>query len=191
MEPVMSAARMWPCRYMYVGGGVIEWASAKSAWQRRSRRAGPRQRAPLHRRGSERRGHRHSGIAGAIRTKPSGMLQGMPLCEIENFRTMEGDTGFGNMSILATIRVVGRATLLDVFEDVFTKSFTTTSEEDFNKEDFKFARKKGVNWEIPSQSQFRQRLRVLDVGSCYNPFTQFEEFGEDSFITNIKLNHPC
>ena len=34
-----------------------------------------------------------------------------------------------------------RATLLDVFEDVFTKSFTTTSEEDFNKEDFKFARK--------------------------------------------------
>jgi len=45
---------------------------------------------------------------------PSGMLQGMPLCEIENFRTMEGDTGFGNISILATIRVVGRATLLDV-----------------------------------------------------------------------------
>ena len=57
--------------------------------------------------------------------------------------------------------------------------------------DFKFARKKGVNWEIPSQSQFRQRLRVLDVGSCYNPFTQFEEFGEDLFITNTKLNHPC
>ena len=47
---------------------------------------------------------------------PSGMLQGMPLCEIENFRTMEGDTGFGNVSILATIRVVGRATLLDVKE---------------------------------------------------------------------------
>ena len=34
-----------------------------------------------------------------------------------------------------------RATLLDVFEDVVTKNFTTTSEEDFNKEDFKFARK--------------------------------------------------
>ena len=37
--------------------------------------------------------------------------------------------------------VFPRATLLDVFEDVFTKSFTTTSEEDFNKEDFKFMRK--------------------------------------------------
>jgi len=42
--------------------------------------------------------------------------------------------------------------------------------------DFKFARKKGVNWEIPSQSQSRQRLRILDVGSCYNPFSQFEDF---------------
>ena len=57
--------------------------------------------------------------------------------------------------------------------------------------DFKFARKKGVNWEIPSQSQSRQRLRVLDVGSCYNPFSQFEEFGEDLCKANIKLNNPC
>lgn len=57
----------------------------------------------------------HAGIvAMGFIAPPSGMLQGMPLCEIENFRTMEGDTGFGNMSILATIRVVGRATLLDV-----------------------------------------------------------------------------
>jgi len=57
----------------------------------------------------------HAGIvAMGFIAPPSGMLQGMPLCEIENFRTMEGDTGFGNLSILATIRVVGRATLLDV-----------------------------------------------------------------------------
>lgn len=57
----------------------------------------------------------HAGIvAMGFIAPPSGMLQGMPLCEIENFRTMEGDTGFGNISILATIRVVGRATLLDV-----------------------------------------------------------------------------
>lgn len=59
----------------------------------------------------------HAGIvAMGFIAPPSGMLQGMPLCEIENFRTMEGDTGFGNVSILATIRVVGRATLLDVKE---------------------------------------------------------------------------
>eukprot|EP00535_Pseudo-nitzschia_heimii_P012841 CAMPEP_0197193938 /NCGR_PEP_ID=MMETSP1423-20130617/28284_1 /TAXON_ID=476441 /ORGANISM="Pseudo-nitzschia heimii, Strain UNC1101" /LENGTH=308 /DNA_ID=CAMNT_0042647265 /DNA_START=422 /DNA_END=1348 /DNA_ORIENTATION=- len=59
----------------------------------------------------------HAGIvAMGFIAPPSGMLQGMPLCEIENFRTMEGDTGFGNKSILATIRVVGRATLLDVKE---------------------------------------------------------------------------
>jgi len=57
----------------------------------------------------------HAGIvAMGYIAPPNGMLQGMPLCEIENFRTMEGDTGFGNVSILATIRVVGRATLLDV-----------------------------------------------------------------------------
>lgn len=57
----------------------------------------------------------HAGIvAMGFIAPPSGMLQGMPLCEIENYRTMEGDTGFGNLSILATIRVVGRATLLDV-----------------------------------------------------------------------------
>lgn len=57
----------------------------------------------------------HAGIvAMGYIAPPSGMLQGMPLCEIENFRTMEGDTGFGNTSILATIRVVAKATLLDV-----------------------------------------------------------------------------
>lgn len=57
----------------------------------------------------------HAGIvAMGYIAPPSGMLQGMPICEIENFRTMEGDTGFGDVSILATIRVVGRATLLDV-----------------------------------------------------------------------------
>jgi len=59
----------------------------------------------------------HAGIvAMGFIAPPSGMLQGMPLCEIENFRTMEGDTGFGNTSILATIRVVGKAMLLDVRE---------------------------------------------------------------------------
>ena len=47
--------------------------------------------------------------------------------------------------------------------------------------DFKFARRKGVTWTIPSPSQTRKRLRVLDVGSCYNPFQHFEELGEERF----------
>lgn len=59
----------------------------------------------------------HAGIvAMGFLAPPSGMLQCMPLCEVENYRTMEGDTGFGDTSILATIRVVGRAMLLDVQE---------------------------------------------------------------------------
>jgi len=57
----------------------------------------------------------HAGIvAMGFIAPPNGMLQCMPLCEVENFQTLEGDTGFGNTSILATIRVVGRAMLLDV-----------------------------------------------------------------------------
>ena len=55
---------------------------------------------------------------------PSGILQVMPLCEIESFQTMEGDTGFGDYSILATIRVVGRATLLNIDDDG-TKDYMT------------------------------------------------------------------
>jgi len=57
----------------------------------------------------------HAGVvAMGYIAPPNGMLQGMPLCEIESFTKMKGKTGFGNMSILATIRAVGRATLLDV-----------------------------------------------------------------------------
>eukprot|EP01083_Nonionella_stella_P125322 378993_1 len=42
----------------------------------------------------------------------------MSLCEIESFRTMEGDTGFEtSYSILATIRAVGRASLVDIQEN--------------------------------------------------------------------------
>ncbi len=49
---------------------------------------------------------------------PAGILQTMPLCEIESFRTMEGDTGFGtSFSILATIRSVGRASLIYIDGD--------------------------------------------------------------------------
>lgn len=57
----------------------------------------------------------HAGIvAMGFIAPPNGMLQCMPLCEVENYQTLEGDTGFGKSSILATIRVVGRAMLLDV-----------------------------------------------------------------------------
>lgn len=49
---------------------------------------------------------------------PAGILQTMSLCEIESFRTMEGDTGFQtSYSILATIRAVGRASLVDIQEN--------------------------------------------------------------------------
>lgn len=48
---------------------------------------------------------------------PSGILQNMPLCEIESVQTMQGDTGFGTFSILATLRVVGRASLIYVGDE--------------------------------------------------------------------------
>ena len=55
----------------------------------------------------------HAGVvAMGYIAPPNGMLQGMPLCEIESFTKMKGKTGFGNMSILATIRAVGRATYI-------------------------------------------------------------------------------
>ena len=56
---------------------------------------------------------------------PGGILQTMPLCEIESFQTMEGDTGFGEFSILATIRVVGRASLIDIHNDEEEKEYMT------------------------------------------------------------------
>eukprot|EP00558_Chaetoceros_sp_UNC1202_P010243 CAMPEP_0197247972 /NCGR_PEP_ID=MMETSP1429-20130617/32592_1 /TAXON_ID=49237 /ORGANISM="Chaetoceros sp., Strain UNC1202" /LENGTH=264 /DNA_ID=CAMNT_0042709029 /DNA_START=183 /DNA_END=977 /DNA_ORIENTATION=+ len=42
----------------------------------------------------------------------------MPLCEVESFKTMVGDTGFGtSFSIFATIRAVGRASLIHIQDD--------------------------------------------------------------------------
>ena len=49
---------------------------------------------------------------------PAGILQNMPLCEIENYRVMDGQTEFGtDFSILVTIRVVGRASLLYIQDE--------------------------------------------------------------------------
>ena len=57
---------------------------------------------------------------------PSGILQSMPLCEIESFQKMEGNTGFGtNYSILATIRSVGRGSLMSIDEEDENKEFLT------------------------------------------------------------------
>lgn len=55
----------------------------------------------------------HGGVvAMGLLAPPGGILQSMPLCEVESYQTMDGDTGFGtSFSILATIRVVGRASL--------------------------------------------------------------------------------
>eukprot|EP00554_Chaetoceros_debilis_P000280 CAMPEP_0194083994 /NCGR_PEP_ID=MMETSP0149-20130528/10944_1 /TAXON_ID=122233 /ORGANISM="Chaetoceros debilis, Strain MM31A-1" /LENGTH=442 /DNA_ID=CAMNT_0038766515 /DNA_START=162 /DNA_END=1487 /DNA_ORIENTATION=+ len=61
----------------------------------------------------------HGGVvAMGLLAPPAGILQTMSLCEIESFRTMEGDTGFEtSYSILATIRAVGRASLVDIREN--------------------------------------------------------------------------
>jgi hypothetical protein len=61
----------------------------------------------------------HGGVvAMGLLAPPAGILQTMSLCEIESFRTMEGDTGFEtSYSILATIRAVGRASLVDIQEN--------------------------------------------------------------------------
>jgi hypothetical protein len=69
----------------------------------------------------------HAGVvAMGLMAPPSGILQNMPLCEIESFQKMEGNTGFGKFSILATIRVVGRAKLVYIDEtDDIQKEFLT------------------------------------------------------------------
>jgi hypothetical protein len=61
----------------------------------------------------------HGGvIAMGLLDPPASILQTMPLCEIESYQKMEGDTGFGtSFSILATIRVVGRCSLLCIEDD--------------------------------------------------------------------------
>jgi hypothetical protein len=57
-------------------------------------------------------------VAMGLLAPPAGILQVMPLCEIENYRVMEGQTAFGTgFSILATIRVVGRAHLLYIEDE--------------------------------------------------------------------------
>jgi len=63
--------------------------------------------------------NQHGGIlAMGLLAPPSGILQVMPLCEIESYSRMPGETGFGtSYSILATIRVVGRASLVYVTEE--------------------------------------------------------------------------
>jgi len=61
----------------------------------------------------------HGGVvAMGLLDPPASILQTMPLCEIESFQTIEGETGFGtSYSILATIRVVGRCSLVGLDEN--------------------------------------------------------------------------
>ncbi len=57
-------------------------------------------------------------VAMGLLAPPAGILQNMPLCEIENYRVMQGQTAFGtDFSILVTIRVVGRASLLYIQDE--------------------------------------------------------------------------
>ena len=60
----------------------------------------------------------NSVVAMGLLAPPAGILQTMPLCDIENYRVMKGKTAFGtDYSILVTIRVVGRASLIYVQDD--------------------------------------------------------------------------
>jgi len=61
----------------------------------------------------------HAGVvAMGLIAPPAGILQVMPLCEIEAFRRMPGQTEFDtSFSIYVTIRVVGRASLVHVVEE--------------------------------------------------------------------------
>jgi len=61
----------------------------------------------------------HAGVvAMGLIAPPAGILQVMPLCEIEAFTRMPGQTEFGtDFCIMATIRVVGRASLIHVVEE--------------------------------------------------------------------------
>lgn len=84
----------------------------------------------------------HGGvIAMGLLDPPASILQTMPLCEIESYRKMEGDTGFGtSYSILATIRVVGRSSLLcieDNGENEFMTGWCTEVSDDANSVDGK------------------------------------------------------
>lgn len=65
-------------------------------------------------------------VAMGLMAPPKGILQCMPLCEIENYQVMQGKTEFGtDFSILCTIRAVGRASLLYVDEQDEGTEFLT------------------------------------------------------------------
>lgn len=67
----------------------------------------------------------HGVVAMGLLAPPAGILQNMPICELESYRKMPGETEFGtSFSILATIRVVGRASLLHI-DDTTEEEFMT------------------------------------------------------------------
>ena len=69
----------------------------------------------------------HGGVvAMGLLAPPAGILQTLPLCEIESYQTMQGETGFGtDFSILVTIRAVGRGSLVSIQEDDEETQFLT------------------------------------------------------------------
>lgn len=82
----------------------------------------------------------NSVVAMGLLAPPAGILQNMPLCEIENYRVMQGKTAFGtDFSILVTIRVVGRASLLyiqDEDDDMeYLRGWCTEISDSMNKDD--------------------------------------------------------
>jgi len=84
--------------------------------------------------------YHNSVVAMGLLAPPAGILQNMPLCEIENYRLMQGKTDFGtDFSILCTIRVVGRASLLYIQDEDanidYLRGWCTEISDDVNYDD--------------------------------------------------------
>lgn len=125
----------------------------------------------------------HGGVvAMGLLAPPAGIIQTMPLCEVESFQTMKGDTGFGtSYSILATIRAVGRASLVYVEEEKdgseFLRGWCTEMCDDVSSENVR------SNYNAKSilqkANEIANRLEeVLD--SIVQIETQLEQLGMES-----------
>lgn len=113
-------------------------------------------------------------VAMGMLAPPAGILQTIALCEIESYRVMEGNNGFTNKSILATIRVVGRGCLIALDEDEersdYLKGWITELYDDTSSEKrtadsnaFKMANELARKLEIDLEAIIRLESKVSDM----------------------------
>jgi hypothetical protein len=117
----------------------------------------------------------HASIVGmGMMAPPSGILQTIPLCEVESFRVMEGNNGFTNKSILVTIRVVGRGCLIQLEEDDDTAEYlkgwvtelwddTSSEKRTFNSDILRIANDLADKLEDDFEVVLRLESKVLDI----------------------------